>query len=354
MALFYDVTKAASSKQLSGLIRVSRKMGQALSNQLAEQYVPVEWHSRKRCFRVSGSRQEAAFSPQHHFLTPEVFSSDNRPGLYELLSESGVRSAAVFHDAIPWTHPEITWPKSVERHPQYMNDLSGLDQVFSVSQASQDELERYWAAQEIGSKPELSVVSLGADFFDRSQIDWSHQMSKVPVIVNVGIIEPRKNQAELLEVACRLWDGGHEFELHFVGRINPHFGKPIAKQIKKAMKSGYPVFLHSKQTDTNLLDLYSKASFTVFNSIAEGFGLPVVESIWLGIPCITRNLPSLKNYVGTRACIGVENSDDMELAMAKWLGDSAALVDAAEQANSLSMLTWEEAVRPIVDWKRKG
>ena len=74
-----------------------------------------------------------------YFITPEVFSSDNRPGLYEALAESGVKSAAIFHDAIPCKFPEITWPQSVERHPQYMRDLAGLDRIFSVSKASQDE-----------------------------------------------------------------------------------------------------------------------------------------------------------------------------------------------------------------------
>lgn len=351
MALFYDVTKAASSKQLSGLIRVSRKLGRSLEHQLGEEFVPVEWHARKKHFRRSGNREPVILTADHCFLTPEVFSSDNRPGLYELLKESGVRSGAIFHDAIPWSHPEITWPQSVERHPQYMKDLNGLHQIFSVSEASQEDLENYWNTRNIKHRPSLTTVTLGADFFDRSKVDWSHQKEDLPVVISVGIIEPRKNQSELLEVACRLWDSGHDFELHFVGRINPHFGKPVAKQMKRAKKSGYPVYLHSKQSDSTLLDLYSRAHFTVFNSIAEGFGLPVVESLWLGVPCITRRLPSLGGFIDNRACMGAGSAEVLEQVMGSWLNDASKLKDATEAAQSVKMPTWDESVRPIIDWK---
>lgn len=351
MALFYDVTKATSSKQHSGLIRVSERLRQALEEHVADELLPVEWIQRKKCFQLAGSREKAVLTPRDHFLTPEVFSSDNRPGLYQLLIESGVKSAAVFHDAIPYKYPDITWPKSVERHPQYMHDLAGLDQIFSVSQASQNDLTDYWESAGVDPRSEMDLLRLGADFIDPSQIEWKHQPGTIPVLVNVGIIEPRKNQEELLEVACGLWDRGYDFELHFVGRINPHFGKPIAKKIKKAQRAGYAVFLQSKQSDQTLLDLYSKAHFTVFNSITEGFGLPVVESLWLGIPCMTRWLPSLEAYIDGKSCIGVRSPGELETAMIIWVSDSKTLAAATSSAADRVMGTWKDTVKPILKWK---
>ncbi len=351
MVLFYDVTKAASSKQHSGLIRVSGRLRQSLEERLVDELVPVEWVQRKKSFQIAGSREKVVLTSSDHFLTPEVFSSDNRPGLYQHLIESGVKSAAVFHDAIPYKYPDITWPKSVERHPLYMRDLAGLDQIFSVSQASQNDLLDFWKSAGLDPKPEMDLLRLGADFIDRSQTEWKHQPGSLPVLVNVGIIEPRKNQEELLEVACGLWDQGYEFELHFAGRINPHFGKPIAKKIKKAQQAGYAVFLQSKQSDRTLLNLYSKAHFTVFNSITEGFGLPVVESLWLGIPCLTRCLPSLDEYIDGKSCVGVRNPGELETAMTAWLSDSKTLASATSTAADRVMGRWKDTVEPILKWK---
>ncbi len=351
MALYYDVTKAASSKQHSGLIRVSERLRQALVETLGDELVSVEWLQRKKCFQIAGTREKAELTSRDHFLTPEVFSSNNRPGLYPLLVESKVTSAAVFHDAIPYKFPEITWPKSVERHPLYMRDLASLDQIFSVSQASQDDLQAYWRRAGLNPNPAMDLLPLGADFINLSQVAWKHQPGNVPVLVNVGIIEPRKNQEELLDVACGLWDRGFKFELHFVGRINPHFGNPIAKKIKKAQRGGYSVFLQSKQSDQTLLDLYSRVHFTVFNSITEGFGLPVVESLWLGIPCLTRQLPSLEAYIDGMSCVGTQNSADLETAIKTWLSDPQKLASATNAAADRVMATWKDAVKPILKWK---
>jgi len=351
MALFYDVTKSAGSKQLSGLVRVSEKLGQALSDRLGGELVPVVWHQRRRTFHELDSRTSVDMSPAHHFLTPEVFSSENRPGFYEALSQSGVISAAVFHDAIPYLFPEITWPKSVARHPLYMRNIAGLDCVFSVSGSSQGDLEAFWSEIGVTNRPNLSTITLGANFFDRADSGWTHAPGTMPSIVNVGIIEPRKNQLELLEIACRLWDAGNRFELHFVGRINPHFGKPIAKAIRRAKKAGYAVYLHSKQSDAMLLELYSKAHFTVFNSITEGFGLPVVESLWLGIPCVMRKLPSLDSFVDEISLVSVDSEETLSAKMSEWLSHSNRLARAAEVAVSRSMPTWDRTVDPILEWK---
>jgi glycosyltransferase involved in cell wall biosynthesis len=350
MSLFYDVTKTSGSRQSSGLIRVSERLGQALEENLGAAFVPVVWRQGKRCFTELSRRVPVQMSGSDHFLTPEVFSAEERSGYFAHLEQSEVQRAAVFHDAIPLKYPEITWPKSVSRHPSYMTDLARLNQIFSVSQASQDDLIDFWDERKTLSLPQLSTIALGADFFDRSTIRWTHAPQSVPLIVRIGIIEPRKNQKELLEVACQLWDAGLKFELIFVGRVNPHFGKPIEKLIKRAKKSGYPVQLISKQSDERLLNLYTKAHFTVFNSITEGFGLPVVESLWLGLPCISSRLPSLSTYFDQTTCISVESQADLQSAMTRWLTHPEELDNATSAARQLTLPTWRGAAETILSW----
>ena len=341
MALYFDVTKTASARQLSGLTRVSRKLMHALGSLLGTELIPVVWVARRRYFRCESHNRVLTLTERDVFLTPEVFSSDDRPGYFKSLEDSGVFSAAVFHDAIPIHYPEITWPKSVARHPQYLQNLSRFDHVFSVSLASQQDLLAQWGRMGVEARPSLSTINLGADFFERSEVEWTHEPQLKPLLLNVGIIEPRKNQKGLLEQAIRCWDDGLAFELHFVGRINPHFGKPIEKRIRQAKKTGYPVFLHSKQSDTRLLDLYSKARFTLFNSIAEGFGLPVVESLWLGVPCISRALPSLTHLGEASGCRFFESDDEINPLIRDWLANEDSYTEAVLAARASGMGTWD-------------
>lgn len=354
MSLFFDVTKSNSARQLSGLTRVSEKLRLALTKKLGEALVPVVWHSRKRCFVKTTDRGILNFAATDSFLTPEVFSSDERPGFYEYLADSRVRLAAIFHDAIPLQYPDIIWPHSVARHSLYMRDLVRFQHVFSVSAASQTDLVNHWKELKFPSQPSVSTIYLGADFFDRSSKSWTHRPQEIPLILNIGILEPRKNQSQLLDLARSLWDEGFVFELHFVGRINPHFGKPIEKKIKQAKKAGCPVYLHSKQSDDALLNLYSKARFTVFNSFAEGFGLPVVESLWLGVPCISTNLPSLKDMDFGAACIRVDSGSELKQSIATWLTDATKLTDANNACGSLNLPTWSDAGVTLIDWMRSS
>lgn len=330
-------------------MRVSRKLKQALSSKLEHEFVPVVWHSGKKAFTNRSKRSILKMSATDCFLTPEIFSSDDRPGYHDCLIKSGVRSAAVFHDAIPLKHPDITWPQSVSRHPLYMRDLVRFNQIFGVSQSSRQDLMEYWNWLKVGNRPSVSHLVLGADFFDRSP-QWIRKPSSIPLVLNVGIIEPRKNQAQLLDVAIQLWESGLMFDLVFAGRVNPHFGKPIEKKIKDARKAGYSVHLLPRQSDELLLELYSRAHFSVFNSIAEGFGLPVVESLWLGVPCICSQLPSLSELPLGAACKVVDSKSSLFSAVKHWLTDPTALRVSSSAAQKLTLPTWDDSANTLLDW----
>jgi glycosyltransferase involved in cell wall biosynthesis len=52
-------------------------------------------------------------------------------------------------------------------------------------------------------------------------------------------------------------------------------------------------------TDEELAWLYSRAAFTVFPSLAEGWGLPIGESLWFGKPCVASNAASMPEVGGS-------------------------------------------------------
>jgi glycosyltransferase involved in cell wall biosynthesis len=211
-----------------------------------------------------------------------------------------------------------------------------------VSQASRDELLGFWRWQGIERPPPVEVLALGADFNSRPRVTV-RPPSSVPRLLCTGILEPRKNQSFLLEVCDALWTEGLKFELHLVGRVNPHFGPPIVAQIK-TLRRKHPRLLqfHEAATDAALLQLYATARATVFPTIAEGCGLPLLESLWMGVPCACSDLPVLRENADAGGCLKIPAND-----RAAWKkGLRALFTDDALHAK----LTAEATSRPLPTW----
>ena len=74
-----------------------------------------------------------------------------------------------------------------------------------------------------------------------------------------------------------------EMELHLVGRVNPHFGGPIARRVGEMRASWPGLRHHSDMGDAALADLVRTARATALASIAEGCGLPPVSYTHLDV-----------------------------------------------------------------------
>lgn len=302
--IYYDVTKMSGARQKSGLTRVSTR----LLGELGSAVTPVVWDGRKQAWTGAADRQAVGLQPTDWLLTVELFSGAERPGFREFVAAPPCRLAAMFHDAIPLRWPHITWPQSVQRHPDYMKLLAGFDRIFAISEASRRDLVEFWRWQGAAVKAQVQVVELGADF------DGSARAAAQPApargsLLCVGIIEPRKNQDFLLEVCARLWREGLDFDLHVVGRVNPHFGAPIERRLKQAQKRERRLCYHAQAGDAVLAKLYAEASAVVFPTLAEGCGLPLLESLWRGVPCVGSDLPVLRENAEAGGCLLADVSD---------------------------------------------
>ena len=371
--IYFDTTKSAATSHRSGLMRVSDRLRHALGADA----VSVRWPDLPR-------DQKA----EDWFVTAELFSEPERPGFTAWLESHRCRTAAIFHDAIPLQLPHITWPQSVARHPSYLKLLATFDRVFAVSQASKADLEGFWRWQGLERMPPVDVLALGADFIageprrgmatsdsgsasrpqagrqpaaahasagaiDANGGERQTHGSKLPtygkaaghhpMLLCVGILEPRKNQGFLLEVCDELWRGGLDFELHLVGRVNPHFGKPIVTRLKQlAKRHRGRVVWHEGAGDSALVELYGRARATVFPTIAEGCGLPLLESLWMDVPCVCSDLPVLRENTSGGGCLRVPVNDAVA-----WRD---AIRHVVTEDTFIARLRAEAASRPLPTW----
>lgn len=330
--IYFDVTKTGAAGHRSGLTRVSARLGE----ELGAAATPVRWPDWDRRLGIGD-----------WFLTSELFSEEERPGITAFLATHGRRCAAIFHDAIPLKHPDITWPQSVARHPGYMKLLSGFDRVWAVSRASRDELLGFWRWQGIATAPPVEVLPLGADCDGRpratSPAPRAPQATRS--LLCLGIVEPRKNQALLLDVCEELWRAGLAFELHVVGRVNPHFGPPIVARMKALRRQHPGLHFHEGASDEAVARLYAQARATALPTLAEGCGLPLLESLWRGVPCVCSDLPALRENAEAGGCVIVRVNDRPAwvAALRGILTDDGEHARLAAEAISRSLPTWGEA-----------
>ncbi len=326
--IFFDVTKAGGSGHRSGIMRVSSRLRDGLGAAATE----VRWPTWDR-----------AVQPGDWFLTGELFSEEERPGFTEFLRRPPCRTAAIFHDAIPLKLPHITWPKSVARHPSYLKLLAGFDRVWADSIASQQELIGFWRWQGLKRTPPVEVLALGADFNGAARVTQRLPLPPgKPRLLCVGILEPRKNQVFLLDVCEELWNEGLRFELHIVGRVNPHFGPPVVARIKALRKFRPDLHYHDAASDAEVAKLYASTRATVFPTLAEGCGLPLLESLWMGLPCVCSDLAVLRENADGGGCVSVTLNDRAawKTVLRRVLTDDAEWTRLQAEATSRPLPTW--------------
>ncbi len=337
--IYYDTTKMGAARHRSGLMRLTSRIMEEMGSTITQ----VAWDGTLRNFVARAGHAEVRFTPADWLLTVEQFGEAERPGFRAFLANPPCRLAAMFHDAIPVRWPHITWPQSVQRHPEYMKLLASFDRTWAISSATRRDFMEFWQWQGVTPKSQPEVIELGADFDGSNRVQRDAVIPRErPALLCVGIVEPRKNQSFLLEVAAALWSAGLDFELHVVGRVNPHFGRPIAARMAVLQQRESRFRFHAQAGDRELGRLYARARAVVFPTIAEGCGLPLLEALWRGVPCVCSDLPVLRENSDGGGCLVAQVND-----AADW---SAKLRTVLTDAAECRRLQQAAMARPLPRW----
>jgi glycosyltransferase involved in cell wall biosynthesis len=198
------------------------------------------------------------------------------------------------------------------------------------------------------------VVPLGVDL---PPADPGGNLARVvatdlPVVLCVGSIEARKNHLALLEACELLWSRGARFQLRLVGLANQQTGGPALARIRARASQGRALRYDGPVSDTALDAAYAQCRFTVYPSLAEGFGLPVIESVARGKPCICSSRGALGEATQAGGCMALPKVDAPSLAAAiDRLLSSPADVDAlAAAARARKVRTWSEYAADLLAW----
>ena len=285
-------------------------------------------------------------------LVPEIFSPAVAAGLPALFAQVRGPRVAVFHDAIALQLPELTPVKSVARFPAYLAELLVFDGVAAVSEDSRRVLVDYWKRLGAAAPPPVVAIPLAVDLPVPAGPLAAAAGAAPPTVLCVASLEGRKNQAALLEACERLWAGGARFELRLIGLAQKETGGAALEKIAELRRAGRPVRYDGPVDDATLFQAYRECAFTVYPSLLEGFGLPVLESLSYGRPCICAGHGALGEAARGGGCLtlGAVDAPSLAAAIGGLLGDNARLVQLAAEARSRRFKTWPDYVRELSDW----
>ncbi len=258
----------------------------------------------------------------------------------------GMRVAAIFHDAIPIQHPEFARPGLTALHRGYMRELSKIDLLLPTSETSASAWRDVIKGERLAS-PTLKIVPLAGEIAGVPRVlDPPVPRTGTIRALCVSTVEPRKNHrtlcAALEQIAATA--GGLPFQMDLVGA--PDLAAPDLEAFLAAAERRFAGQLrwHRRVDSGTLRQLYEQCDFTVYPSVVEGFGLPIIESLWFARPCICANFGVMQENAHAGGCLTVDVRDATALA--------AAMHRLVAEPDLRNRLALEATLRPIRTWSQ--
>ena len=209
----------------------------------------------------------------------------------------GARVITVVYDLIPLRQPQFCPALTTIAFGKWLRRLVPCsDGVLCISKAVEDDLRRYAQAHRI-ALPATTSFHLGCDPVASSAGSLAARtslrdfMAAGPCFTAVGSIEPRKNYGFVLDAFEQLWQQGAKGHLLIIGRRTPQC-EDLLQRMAQHPELGRRFMVMHDGTDDEVAFAYAQSRALLFPSLAEGFGLPLVEARARGCAVIASDLPA--------------------------------------------------------------
>jgi len=266
------------------------------------------------------------------------------------------KTVLTIHDLIPLHFPG-EFPVGLKGNVvwQVQRTLAqNVSAVITDSESSRQDIERFMHVRK--SKITVVYLAAGENYFApvskvklnqiRKQFTLPEKFGLFVGDVNwnknlPGIIAAMKKSTFPLVIVSQSYSSSLKESYH-----------PWEQSLLKAQQAaqGYAQLSVVKTTDTSeLIALYKLASFLIYPSLYEGFGLPVIEAFATGCPVITSDRGSLKEITGDAAIVVNPESTEAIIAAIKKLSHlplrQQLISKGLKQARNFS---WEKTARDTI------
>ncbi|MDD3343425.1 MAG: glycosyltransferase family 1 protein [Sulfurospirillaceae bacterium] len=232
----------------------------------------------------------------------------------------------------------------------FKRTLDYADGYLGISQTVMNDVKDYVSTIEHTRSNDINYdyFYLGADF--STNTDKMHNGIRqeivdffnddTPIFLTVSTIEPRKNHALILDAFNHLWDSKQNIKLCFIGKVGWKIQKFIS-QIRAHPMNGTQFLVIHDANDAELKYAYQHARGLIFASLAEGFGLPIIEAANYHLPVLASDIPIHKE-------IGRQEIDYFESNNVKALiSKIREMANKPKKTVQFSWLTWEQSAHML-------
>ena len=297
---------------------------------------------------------------QDLFLLPDAYWT--RRGVWAAAAaarERGATIATLIYDLIPLTHPQYVGTKRKEGFRRYLHQaIEHSDLIVAISRTVQEDVEAYIRDHRCQFNRVPSSVhhfTLGAELslvqgavrpavLELFSEDAAVTNQKNPYLM-VATFDPRKNHHYLLDAFDILWKNRRDLRLCLIGRVGS-LCEDVIQRIRSHPALNKQLFAFYDIQDSELQHCYQTCRGVVFPSIVEGFGLPIVESLWFGKRTFASNTP-IHREVGKNDCVyfDLESPSSLATEIEKWelIADTPA-----HQLPTRRPTTWTESSKQLM------
>lgn len=251
-------------------------------------------------------------------------------------------------------HPEFFKKNELETRNRYFKPSAmGADHIIAVSEFTKKTIvEKYGVPSD-----KITVVHHGFDKdefkpVDRAAVEAFRHKYKLPerFLLYPAATWPHKNHLRLVR-AYKIFKDKYRLTCKLVlSGIKKGNHGPVAEEIKKLGLEGD--IIHSGYLPYRDLPLlYNAASLLVFPSLFEGFGMPVIEAMAVGLPVACSNITCLPEVGGDAAMyFDPEDPEDIAAKVYKVCSDEDLRGLLVKKGlKRVQLFSWERTAKETLD-----
>lgn len=244
------------------------------------------------------------------------------------------RVVSTFHDLFVMTG-EYSSPEFRSRFTgQARRAAANSDFIIAVSQFTAHQVHDLLGVD----RSRIRVVPHGANYGLRGD-----PVPREKIILSVGALQLRKNIRRLVEA---FESAPADWTLVLAGSPTGYRAADILQAIERS-KCRDRILVTGYVSGPELARLYARASIFAFPSLAEGFGIPVLEAMAQGVAVLTSKGSALEEVAGDAALlVDPEETEDIAAALLRLIQHEDLRSSLIERGRARAQLfPWARAIR---------
>ncbi|MFA5946339.1 MAG: glycosyltransferase family 1 protein [Patescibacteria group bacterium] len=286
--------------------------------------LPSGWEWRSLPFSMSKGWTHFRLSRELHEHSPDVFFS---PAHEIPLATGTSKVVTTIHDVVFAVHPKLySRLQNMRQRFAVRYAVSKASRIIAVSEATKGDLVDYFKA----SADKISVVHHAPTMTEKPASEMieavlaKYHLERGKYFFYLGRIEDKKNVRVIVE-AFNLYKLYKMTDVKLVLAGSMGYGGEEIKLLAEGSNASKDIVFLGYTQNADVPSLYAGALAFVFPSVAEGFGLPVLEAMSMGTPVLLSDITVFHEVAGS-AALYASSSDARAFAeKMKELAESAEL-----------------------------